>query len=134
MTNSRKQAPFTAKFIEAEGKVLLELMNTTDQQLKCVEIMTIFLKDEETPGGGPSRAHIRFEDIMSVQPKENVVLAHKTWIDGKPVGLPQDELKRLKIVPGGAKSYVLDICWEDANRKTQYQRITLGSSRNIPNY
>jgi hypothetical protein len=127
MTNSTGQrGPFTASFVETEGKVLLELMNTTDQPLKSVEFMTIFLKDEEIPGDIPSRAHIKFEDIGSVQPRETVVLSHRTWIDGKPAGPLQDRLERLKIVPGATKSYVLDICWEDAKRKMQYQRIPLG--------
>ncbi|HEX7173846.1 MAG TPA: hypothetical protein VF240_00995, partial [Pyrinomonadaceae bacterium] len=117
---------FTAKFVEGEPNVRLELMNTTDVTLKCVEVLTVFLKDEETPGGGPSRAHIKFETVKSIQPKEKVVLSHKTWIDGKPAAARYDELERLKIVEGGVRPYVLDISWEDAEGKSRYQRIPVG--------
>ena len=125
-TSIRTSQPFNIRFLEAEGKVRLELMNTADQPLKSVEIMTIFLKDEETPGDIPSRAHIKFEDIGSVQPRETVVLSHRTWIDGKPAAPVQDRLKRLTIVPGGTKSYVLDISWEDVHGKSRFQRIPVG--------
>lgn len=125
-TFSKTEEPFTARFVEAEPHVVLELMNTTDQTLKCVEVLTIFLKDEETPGGGPSRAHIKFEAVRSIQPKEKVVLSHKTWIDGKPVAANQDELERLRTVAGRVRAYVLDISWEDAEGKSRYQRIPVG--------
>ena len=125
-TSNRTEEPLNARFVEAGENVLLELTNTTDQQLKCVEILTVFLKDEETPGGGPSRAHIKFEDVRSIQPKEKVVLSHRTWIDGKPVEPHRDELERLRAVAGGVKPYVLDISWEDAEGKSRYQRIPVG--------
>jgi hypothetical protein len=118
--------PFTAQFVEAGAKFRLELMNTTDQPLKSVEILTIFLKDEETPGGGPSRANIKFEGVKSVQPREKVILSHRTWIDGKPAEPYRDLLERLKVVTGGVKPYVLDISWEDADGKSRYQRIPVG--------
>lgn len=102
-------------------------MNTGDQQVRCVEILTVFLKGEETTGGdSPSRAHIKFEPVKSIQPKEKVVLSHRTWIDGKPVAPHQDKLERLKIVAGGVKAYVLDISWENADGKSRYQRIPVG--------
>jgi hypothetical protein len=126
MTSSRREEYFTASLVENGAKLRLELTNTTDQQLKCVEILTVFLKDEETPGGGPSRANIKFEAISSVQPKEKVVLSHRTWIDGKPVDTYHDLLERLKVVAGGVKPYVLDISWEDAEGKSRYQRIPVG--------
>ncbi|MBA3804640.1 MAG: hypothetical protein H0X14_02860 [Acidobacteria bacterium] len=126
MTNNRKDKPFTARFVEAEPKVLLELMNTTDHTLKSVEVLTIFLKDEVTPGGGPSRANIKFETVKSMQPKEKVVLSHKTWIDGKPVDAQQDQMARLQMIDGGVKPYVLDISWEDADGRSQFQRIPVG--------
>ena len=84
MTSNRTEESFTASFVEGESSVRLELMNTTELTLKCVEVLTVFLKDEETPGGGPSRAHIKFEAVKSIQPQEKVVLSHRTWIDGKP--------------------------------------------------
>jgi hypothetical protein len=126
MTNSRAEIPFSARFIEAGTNVLLELTNTTAQPLRRVEILTVFLKDEETPGGGPSRANIKFEAIERIQPQEKVVLSHRTWIDGKPVQLQQDQLERLKAVAGGVKPYVLDISWEDAEGKSRFQRIPVG--------
>lgn len=124
-TNGTAEAPLTARFVEAGENVLLELSNTTDQQLKGVEILTVFLKDEESPGGA-SRTHIKFDEIRSIQPKEKVVLSHRTWIDGQPVGTDQDKLKLLKVETGGAKAYVLDISWENAEGKSRYQRIPVG--------
>jgi hypothetical protein len=123
---SRTEEPFTARIVETESNVTLELVNTTDRQLKSVEVLTVFLKDEETPGGGPSRAHIKFADIKSIQPKEKVVLSHRTWIDGKPSEPHDDQLERLKIIAGGIRPYVLDISWEDAEGKSRFQRIPIG--------
>ena len=125
-TSSNTEKPFTAQFIDAGSKVLLELTNLCDQTFKCVEILTVFLKDEESPGGGPSRAHIRFETLKCVQAKERAVLAHRTWIDGKPADAHQDQLERLKVVAGEARPYVLDISWQDAEEKTRFQRIPVG--------
>ncbi len=123
--SDRTEKPLTARFIDAGAGVLLELTNTSDHSLKCIAILTIFLKDEETPGG-PSRAHIRFEDIKAIQPKEKAVLSHKTLIDGKAVEVAQDQLGRLKVVAGEVTPYVLDISWEEADGKSWYQRIPVG--------
>lgn len=124
--NGRTAKPFTVRFIDAGAKVLLELTNTTDEAFKGVEILSVFLNDEETPGGGPSRAHIRFDAIKLVRPKETVVLSHRTWIDGKPADAEHDQLERLKASAGEAKPYVLDISWENEEGKTRYQRIPVG--------
>ena len=121
-----REKPFTARFIDAEEKVLLELTNTTDKVLNVVEILAVFLKDQGTPGGGPSRAHIKFDAIKSVRPKEKVVVSHRTWVDGKPADGDHDQLERLKVVAGEAKPYVLDISWENGEGKTRYQRIPVG--------
>lgn len=118
--------PFTARFLEDNDKVLLELTNTADEVLKGVEILAIFLKDQGTPGGGPSRSHIKFEPIKAVRPKEKAVLSHRTWIDGKPVDADHDQLERLKILAGEEKPYVLDISWENGEGRTRYQRIPVG--------
>jgi hypothetical protein len=126
MAFNKTGCPFTARFVEAGANVQLELMNTTNQTLRQVEILTVFLKDEETPGGGPSRVNIKFETLKTIQPEEKVVLSHKTWIDGKPVELNQDKLERLQEVAGAGKPYVLDISWEDTDGKSQYQRIPVG--------
>lgn len=126
MSTNNPEEPFTARFIEGEPNVLLELMNTTEQPLKRVEILTIFLKDEETPGGGPSQASIKFKDTECIYPKEKVILTHRTWINGKPAAPDRDQLKRLKIIAGEFKPYVLDISWEDAAGKSRYQRIPVG--------
>ena len=126
MTNNKTEEPFTARLIEAEPHVLLELINTTDSQLKQVEILTIFLKDVETPGGGPSQASIKFKDTECIYPKEKVILSHITWINGKPVAPDRDQLKRLKVIAGEFRPYVLDISWEDAAGKSRYQRIPVG--------
>jgi hypothetical protein len=126
MTSNRIAEPFTARFVEDGEKVFLELTNTTRQQLRCVEILTVFLKDEETPGGGPSQAHIRFDAIQHMKPQEKAVLSHRTWINGKPADPVQDQLKRLKIIAGEKNPYVLDISWEDEEGKSRFQRIPVG--------
>ena len=90
--------PLTLRFIDDEASVRLELGNEADHTLKSVEILTIFLKDIETPGGGPSQAHIRFDAVGSIRPKENVVLSHKTWVNGKIVQASDDLLARLKVI------------------------------------
>ena len=124
--SQRIDKPFTARFLDGDEKVLLELTNTTDEVLRGVEILAVFLKDQGTPGGGPSRSHIKFETIKSVKPKERAVLSHRTWIDGKPVGDDDDQLERLKVLAGEEKPYVLDISWETGDGKTRYQRIPVG--------
>jgi hypothetical protein len=118
--------PLTFRFIDDEPNVRLELGNEADHTLKSVEILTVFLKDIETPGGGPSQAHIRFDAIGSIRPKENVVLSHKTWVNGKIVQASGDLLARLKVIAGEVKPYVLDISWEDPEGKTRFQRIPVG--------
>jgi DNA-binding response OmpR family regulator len=118
--------PFEFRFVDTKQRVLLELTNKTEMTLKSIEILTVFLKDEETPGGGPSQAHIRFDRVKSVQPKEKAVLSHRTWINGKPATEEQDQLGRLEIIAGAVKPYVLDISWEDVEGKTQFQRIPIG--------
>lgn len=122
----RAEEIFTARFIDEGSNVHLELTNECDQPLNSIEILTVFLKDEETPGGGPSQAHIRFEPIKFIQPKEKTVLSHKTWINGKPADPDQDQLERLKVIAGEVKPYVLDISWQDAEGKTRFQRIPVG--------
>jgi hypothetical protein len=120
------EKPFTARFIEAGAQVRLELTNTGDETCKVVEVLAVFLKDEDTPGGGPSRAHIKFDAVKSLLPKESAVLTHKTWIDGKPAEAGRDQLGRLKAVAGEVKPYVLDISWENGEGKTRFQRIPVG--------
>lgn len=119
------EKPFTFS-ISGDSKVLLELVNTTDLTLKSIEVLTIFLKDEATLGGGPSQAHIKFEGIKSMLPKEKAVVAHRTWINGRPAPPENDQLARLKVVDGRVHPYVLDISWEDGEGKTRFQRIALG--------
>ena len=115
---------FTARFIDEDSKVLLELTNECDQTLQRVEILTVFLKDEENPGG-PSRVHIDFETLNTIRPQESKVVAHRTWVDGKRVNSDEDQLGRLKGA-GQGRPYVLDISWQDVRDKTQYQRIPVG--------
>ncbi len=122
----RTEKPFTAKFLDGDEKVLLELTNTTHEVLKSVEVLAVFLKDQGTPGGGPSRSHIKFEPLKSVRTQEKAILSHRTWIDGKPAGAGRDQLERLKVMAGEDKPYVLDISWEDGEGKTRYQRIPVG--------
>lgn len=123
-SDTKTEKPFNFRFIDAPSKVLLELTNATDNTLKSIEILTIFLKEET--GGGPSQAHIRFDSVASMKPREQAVLSHKTWINGKPADTDHDQLERLKIIPGKVNPYVLDISWEDAQGKTRFQRIPVG--------
>jgi hypothetical protein len=118
--------PLTFRFIDVDANVRLELSNEADQPLKCIEILTVFLKDLETPGGGPSQAHIRFDTVGSLRPKENVVLSHKTWVNGKIAAASSDMLARLQVIAGSVRPYVLDISWQDPEGKTRFQRIPVG--------
>lgn len=124
--NGMTEKPFKFRFIDAPSRVLLELTNVTDHSLKSIEILTVFLKDEEALGKGPSKAHIRFDVVDSMKPREKAVLSHRTWINGKPADIDHDQLERLKIIPGMVSPYVLDISWEDAQGKTRFQRIPVG--------
>ncbi len=120
------QKPFTFRFIDTKPRVLLELTNATEKTLKSIEILTVFLKDEETLGGGPSQAHIRFDAIKSMLPQATAVLSHRTWINGRPANDARDQMERLKVIAGEVNPYVLDISWEDAEGKMRFQRIPVG--------
>ena len=124
--NSKPNKPLTYRLLDTKPSVLLELTNVTEQTLKSVEILTIFLKDEETPGGGPSQTHIRFDGIKLIRPKETAVVSHRVWINGKPASAECDQLERLKVLVGQASPYVLDISWKDAEDKSRFQRIPVG--------
>jgi hypothetical protein len=124
-TSINYRKPFIIRFMDTKPRMLLELTNTTETALKGIEILTIFLKDEG-PLAGSSRAHIRFDRINSVQPKGKAIVSHRTWINGMPANEAQDQIGRLEIVAGAIKPYVLDICWEDFEGKTQFQRIPVG--------
>jgi hypothetical protein len=121
-----KEKPFTFRFVEAENNVVLELTNGTDRTLKCIEVLTVLLKDEITPGGGPSQAHIRFDAVERILPTEKSIMPHRTWINGKPVATERDLLERLKVIVGEPHPYVLDISWQDTDGKTRFQRIPVG--------
>ena len=92
--------------------------------LKSIEILTIFLKDEETPGGGPSQAHIRFEGVKSMKPGEKTVLSHRTWINGKPVDTDHDQMERLKLRAGQANPYALEISVGGCGRQDAFSTDT----------
>ena len=125
MTSNNSRAPFVVRFMDTKPRVLMEITNTTASTLKSVEILTVFLKDEEG-STTPSQAHIRFDPIKSVQPNEKAVVSHRTWINGRPASDAQDQIGRLEVVAGATKPYVLDISWEDVDGKMQFQRIEVG--------
>jgi hypothetical protein len=125
-TNGNMTGPFTFEFTGEGSKVLLTLTNASDRTLEHVAVLDIFLKDEDTPGGGPSTAHIKFKDTECVYPRGKVALSHRTWINGKPSDPGRDQLARLKIIEGVVKPYVLDIAWQDAEGKSRFQRIPVG--------
>lgn len=116
---------FNFRFIDGPSRVAVELTNVSEQVLKSIEILTIFLKDEET--GGPSQAHIRFDGVKSMQPGEKTVLSHRTWINGKPADSDHDQMDRLKLIAGQANPYALEISWEDPDGKMRFQRIPVGN-------
>ena len=118
------EKPLTFRFVDVDANLRLELNNGADHPLKCVEVLTVFLKDLET--GGPSQAHIRFDQVDSIRPKEHVLVSHRTWVNGKIAGAGSDLLARLKVAPGEVKPYVLDISWQDPEGKTRFQRIPVG--------
>jgi hypothetical protein len=122
---SSNVTPFMIRFMDTKPRVLLELTNTTARTLKSIEILTVFLKDEDGPGG-PSREHVRFDRINSVQPNARAVVSHRTWINGRPASDAKDQIGRLQVVPGTVKPYVLDISWEEVDGKVQFQRIAVG--------
>jgi hypothetical protein len=122
---SKNKGPFTVRFMTTKPRALLELTNTTETTLRSVEILTVFLRNEVSIGS-PSRAHIRFDRIVVIQPNEKAVVSHTTWSNGRPSTDADDQLDRLTIVPGAIKPYVLDISWEDPEGATQFQRIPVG--------
>ncbi len=124
--NSKTEKPFTFDFKDDGSNVQLELTNECDQTLSDIEVLTVFLKDEETPGGSRTQASIKFKDIESMRPKEKVVLSHRTWIDGKPADSSYDQLELLKVIADKVKPYVLDISWNNAEGKSKFQRIPIG--------
>lgn len=125
--NTRTEKPFTFRFIDAGSKILLELTNESARTLRTVEILTVFLTDGETRNSGTEQAHIRFDAVKSIQAQEKAVLSHRTWINGRPADDEQDQMERLKVVAGEISPYVLHISWEDAEGKTQFQRIPVAS-------
>lgn len=124
MTSKNNRAPLVIRLMDTRPRMLMEITNTTASTLKSVEILTVFLKDEDP--SGLSRAHIRFDPIRTVQPNEKAVVSHRTWINGSPASDAQDQIGRLEDVAGAIKPYVLDISWEDVDGKIQFQRIPVG--------
>jgi hypothetical protein len=124
--NNSTQKPFTFRFLETKPRVLLELKNETDDVLRSIEILTIFLKAEDVPAGAPSQSHIRFDAIKSMLPQQTAVVSHRTWINGKPVNDERDQMGRLKIITGEVSPYVLDLSWENPESKARFQRIPVG--------
>ena len=123
---TKREMPFTFGFVNGEHGLRLELTNTSETALRSIDILTVFLKDEETPGGGPSQAHIRFDSIERILPSEKSLLSHRTWINGKPARPGQDQLERLQGKAGEPNPYVLDISWRNAEGKARFQRIPIG--------
>jgi hypothetical protein len=114
---------FNFRFINGPATVLVELTNSSEMTLKSVEILTIFLKDKETPGGGPSQAHIRFDGVESMKPGETMVLSHRTWVNGKPADADHDQMEQLKLIANQVNPYALEISWEEPDGKMRFQRI-----------
>jgi hypothetical protein len=122
---NRNQQTLTVRFLDTKPRMLLELTNESGVALKSVEILTIFLKREESPTG-ESQAHIKFDAIKLILPQQTAVIFHRTWINGKPAADENDQMARLTVIAGKVNPYVLDISWEDAQGKSRFQRIPVG--------
>lgn len=123
---NNKPRPFTHQFLNDGPNVHLELTNATKQTLNHVEILTVFLKNEETAAAGPAQVHIRFEALERMLPAEKSIVPHTTLINREAVGADRDQLQRLQVMDGAAHPYVLDISWQDVEGKTRFQRIPVG--------
>ena len=124
--NNTSEKPFTFRFIDIGSKVLLELTNETERTFATIEILTVFLRGAEHQSNDGGQAHIRFDAIKSIKPKEKAVVSHRTWVDGRPVPAEEDQMEQLKLVAGLVNTYVLHLSWEDVDGKTQFQRIPVG--------
>jgi len=122
----KKPRPFTYKFLDEGPSLHLELTNATQQTLKSVEILTIFLKNEETSPIGPAQVHIRFDSVERILPAEKSVFSHTTLINGRIAEDDRHQLARLQAVEGAPNPYILDISWQDAEGRTRFQRIPVG--------
>ena len=122
----KKPRPFTYQLLDDGPNLLLELTNATQQTLKRVEILTIFLKNEETSPVGPAQVHIRFDSVERILPAEKSVFSHTTLINGKVTKDDRQQLARLQAVDGAPNPYILDISWQDAEGRTRFQRIPVG--------
>ena len=121
-----KAKAFTHRFVNDGSNVLLELTNATKETLQTVEILTVFLKNDEAAAWGPSQVHIRFEAIERILPAEKSIMNHTIYIKGKPVDTDCDRLQQLQAEDGKDKPYVLDISWQNPEGKTRFQRIPVG--------
>ena len=122
----KKPRPFTYRLLEEGPGLFLELTNATQQTLKQVEILTIFLKNEETSAAGPAQVHIRFDGVERILPAEKSVFSHTTLINGQVAENDRPQLARLQGVDGAPNPYLLDISWQDAEGRTRFQRIPVG--------
>ena len=122
----KKPRPFTYQLLDDGPNLLLELTNATQQTLKRVEILTIFLKNEETSPVGPAQVHIRFDSVERILPAEKSVFSHTTLINGKVTKDDRQQLARLQAVDGAPNPYTLDISWQDAEGRTRFQKIPVG--------
>ena len=122
----KKPRPFTYRLLDEGPSLFLELTNATQQTLKRVEILTIFLKNEETSPIGPAQVHIRFDSVERILPAEKSVFSHTTLINGKVTKDDRQQLARLQAVEGAPNPYILDISWQDAEGRTRFQRIPVG--------
>jgi hypothetical protein len=125
LSSNNPERVFSFRFVEVDSRLHLELINTTDQIFRQMEILTVFLKDETTIGG-PSQSHIKFDVVESIRPHEKTIVRHHTWEGGKPIPIERDQLSRLELIPGNVTPYILDLSWQDPHGKTRFQRIPVG--------
>jgi hypothetical protein len=125
--NLINEESLAARLIDTKSRIFLELTNLTDHTLRSIEIVTVFLKDDETSTGrDAAKIHIRFDGVRTMPARQTAVLSHRTWIDGRPANSDEDQMEQLRIIAGKVKPYVLDISWKDADGKSCSQRIPIG--------
>jgi len=123
---TKKPRPFTYRLVDEGPSLLLELTNATQQTLKSVEILTIFLKNEESTPVGPAQVHIRFDSVERILPAEKSVFSHTTLINGQVAEDDRKLFARLQGIDGAPNPYSLDISWQDAEGRTRFQKIPVG--------
>ena len=91
MTSNDNRAPLVIRFMDTKPRMLMEITNATTTTLKSVEILTVFLKDEQ--GSAAPLATFRFDPQIQFN-KRKGGCSHRTWINGRQRNDAQDQIGR----------------------------------------